>query len=97
MISRRRGTRRCHATGDYAFWLDADDIVEPGQREKLQAILERLRAGQQAAFVVRCACDPSPEGTGGDTVVDHVRLFPVREDVRWVYRVQPGGTGRRAW
>ena len=57
------------------------------EKDKLQAILERLRAGDQAAFVVRCACDPSPDGTGGDTVVDHIRLFPIREDVRWVYRV----------
>jgi tetratricopeptide (TPR) repeat protein len=37
--------------------------------------------------VVRCACDPSPDGTGGDTVVDHIRLFPLRDDVRWTYRV----------
>ena len=32
-------------------------------------------------------CDPSPDGTGGDTVVDHIRLFPLRDDVRWTYRV----------
>jgi tetratricopeptide (TPR) repeat protein len=37
--------------------------------------------------VVRCACDPSPDGTGGDTVVDHIRLFPLRSDVRWTCRV----------
>jgi tetratricopeptide (TPR) repeat protein len=37
--------------------------------------------------VVRCACDPSLDGTGGDTVVDHIRLFPLRADVRWTYRV----------
>ncbi len=36
--------------------------------------------------MVRCACDPDPEGNGG-TVVDHVRLFPVREECRWTYRV----------
>ncbi len=30
--------------------------------------------------------DPDPEG-GGATVVDHVRLFPLRHDVRWAYRV----------
>ena len=36
---------------------------------------------------MRCACDPSPDGTGGETVVDHIRLFPLREDVRWTYRV----------
>jgi hypothetical protein len=37
--------------------------------------------------VVRCACDPAPDGTGGDTVVEHIRLFPLRPDVRWTYRV----------
>ena len=34
-----------------------------------------------------CACDPAPDGTGGDTVVDHIRLFPLRPGVRWTYRV----------
>jgi tetratricopeptide (TPR) repeat protein len=27
------------------------------------------------------------EGSGGATVVDHIRLFPLRDDVRWTYRV----------
>jgi glycosyltransferase involved in cell wall biosynthesis len=126
-----------HATGDYAFWLDADDVVDPPQRLKLIALLaslggqatcadgevgpdlpgssehvnatsphgrrwpegpdegakprsERLATAHRngiAAYVVRCACDPSPDGTGGDTVVDHIRLFPIRDDVRFTYRV----------
>jgi tetratricopeptide (TPR) repeat protein len=87
-----------HATGDYAFWLDADDVVEAGEREKLAALLATLRrpadsmnaAGPMApppAFVVRCYCDPSPDGTGGETVVDHIRLFPILDGVRWTYRV----------
>jgi glycosyltransferase involved in cell wall biosynthesis len=170
-----------HATGAYAFWLDADDVVEPTEREKLRALLatlerpagacmgsgdlavghsggvaraepsaadagvvlraakrgcegnetfgQALGRGQEiraqrgagadrrsgpvgvppsggflgsalirkgppeggtptgAACVVRCACDPSPDGTGGETVVDHIRLFPLRDDVRWTYRV----------
>ena len=75
------------ATGDYAFWLDADDVVDPLEREKLRIILDRLRRGDEAAYVVRCACDPAPDGTGGDTVVDHIRLFPLRPNVRWTYRV----------
>ncbi len=62
-------------------------MVEPHELEKLLAILQGLRAGDEAAYVVRCACDPSPDGTGGETVVDHVRLFPLRADVRWTYRV----------
>ena len=76
-----------HATGDYAFWLDADDVVDSPEREKLLRLLDSLRPGEPAGYVVRCACDPAPDGTGGDTVVDHVRLFPVRDDVRWTYRV----------
>jgi glycosyltransferase involved in cell wall biosynthesis len=31
-----------HATGDYAFWLDADDVIEPAEREKLRALLNGL-------------------------------------------------------
>ncbi len=76
-----------HATGGYAFWLDADDLVDPIEFEKLRWLLQQMRAGDRAAYVVRCACDPSPDGTGGDTVVDHIRLFPLRDDIRWTYRV----------
>ena len=108
-----RNEALAHATGDYAFWLDADDVVEPREREKLGRywphsglaivrlsrdrlpLTRALRAPPpqgvmllgHAAYVVRCACDPSPDGTGGETVVDHIRLFPLREDVRWTYRV----------
>ena len=72
-FSAARNEALAHATGDFAFWLDADDVVEPGQRVKLVDLLQRLRVGDQAANVERCACDPSPDGTGGDTVVDHIR------------------------
>ena len=82
-----RNEALARATGDYAFWLDADDVVDPLEREKLRIILDRLRRGDEAAYVVRCACDPAPDGTGGDTVVDHIRLFPLRPNVRWTYRV----------
>jgi glycosyltransferase involved in cell wall biosynthesis len=82
-----RNAALARATGDYAFWLDADDVVDPPQRRRLEALLDRLRTGDESAYVVRCACDPSPDGTGGETVVDHIRLFPLRPDVRWTYRV----------
>jgi glycosyltransferase involved in cell wall biosynthesis len=83
-----RNAALAQATGDYAFWLDADDLMETRERAKLEVLLGRLRTGDEArAYVVRCACDPGPDGTGGDTVVDHIRLFPLRADVRWTYRV----------
>jgi GT2 family glycosyltransferase len=74
------------AAGDYAFWLDADDRVEPEQVARLRALFGGLRPGDEAAYVVRCACDPDRDGRGG-TVVDHIRLFPLRAAVRWRYRV----------
>lgn len=82
-----RNAALARATGDYAFWLDADDVVEPEDRERLVALLGKLRADRPAAFVVRCECDPDEKGGGGQTVVDHVRLFPVGESIRWTYRV----------
>ena len=104
-----RNAALARATGDYAFWLDADDLIEPPERKKLEGLLAELRGARPregsaqkgtgtgildrsqspfaTAFVVRCKCDPGPDGAGGETVVDHIRLFPVIEGVRWTYRV----------
>jgi GT2 family glycosyltransferase len=38
-----RNEALAHATGDYAFWLDADDVVDPPEREKLIALLGSLQ------------------------------------------------------
>jgi hypothetical protein len=82
-----RNAALAQATGDYVFWLDADDVIEPGERAKLERLLGGLSQSPQAGYVVRCACDPSSDGSGGEVVVDHIRLFPLRDDVRWTYRV----------
>ena len=98
-----RNAALARATSDDAFWLDADDVIDPPEREKLRALLESLsrenatrsdgglhppyESDGTSAYVVRCSCDPGPNGDGGQTVVDHIRLFPLREDVSWTYRV----------
>jgi GT2 family glycosyltransferase len=86
-FSAARNAALAHATGEYVFWLDADDVVDPPQRDKLEKWLARLGSCDPTAFVVRCACDPGADGSGGRTVVDHIRLFPLRAQVRWTYRV----------
>jgi GT2 family glycosyltransferase len=48
-----RNAALARATGDYACWLDADDVAEPAQRQKLEEILKRLRKGREVAYVVR--------------------------------------------
>jgi glycosyltransferase involved in cell wall biosynthesis len=83
-----RNAAPARARGDYAFWLDADDLIEPPDRAKLEGLLDRLRGGHPGsvltgtgtgilgrsqspcAFVVRFACAPGPDGTGGETVAD---------------------------
>jgi glycosyltransferase involved in cell wall biosynthesis len=75
-----------HATGRYAFWLDADDRLDDVNRGRLRDLIARLDDGEAAAHVMQQL------STGGDgrypaMAADHVRLFPIRDDVRWSYRV----------
>ena len=74
------------ATGRYAFWLDADDRVDETNRARLRDLFDRLDEAGDAAYVMKQVsagrCGPE---TG--SVADHVRLFPIRDDVRWAYRV----------
>ena len=49
-----RNAALARAKGDYAFWLDADDLIEPTERAKLEGLFGRLRSGgTMPAFVVR--------------------------------------------
>jgi len=60
-------------------------VLEADHRARLKALLDSLR-DNTTAYVVRCACDPDPMDRW-NTVVDHIRLFPLRPEVRWTYRV----------
>ena len=73
-----------HATGDYALSLDADDVIELPEREKLETLLKQLRPDGNEAYVLRCVCETS---TGGQLVVDQPRLFPRRDGIRWERRI----------
>jgi glycosyltransferase involved in cell wall biosynthesis len=75
-----------HATGDYVFWLDADDRLNEDNRAKLRELFTSLHQGDRTAFVMKCRCLPRDVGET-ETVVDHIRLFPRLLDLRWRYRV----------
>jgi glycosyltransferase involved in cell wall biosynthesis len=48
-----------HATGEWIFWLDADDRLDEPNRDKLRALLASL--GQDnAAYSLKCLCLPDP-------------------------------------
>ncbi len=75
-----------NATGDYIFWLDADDRVDEVNRLKLKKLFATLRSGEINATSMKCVCLPDPL-SGSATVVDHIRLFPRHAGIRWKYRI----------
>jgi tetratricopeptide (TPR) repeat protein len=84
-----------HATGDYIFWMDADEVIDEVNREKLRALFETLppvtdgsstNGHRLLAYAMKCRCLPDPQ-SGIATVVDHIRLFPNHPQIRWKYRV----------
>jgi glycosyltransferase involved in cell wall biosynthesis/Flp pilus assembly protein TadD len=74
-----------HASGDWIFWMDADDRLDEDNRVRLHALFAGL-AVDNVAFVMQCLCLPDP-ATGVATAVDHVRLFRNLPELRWSYRV----------
>jgi GT2 family glycosyltransferase/tetratricopeptide (TPR) repeat protein len=80
-----------HATGDFIFWMDADERIDEANRDKLGQLFATLRRRDDSpppnvAYVMNCWSVGEGQGNSG-TVVQHVRLFRNRSDIRWKYRV----------
>jgi len=80
-----RNAALSHATGDWIFWLDADDRLDEENRAKLRALFSKLK-NENVAYGMKCHCFPDPESSTA-TIVDHVRLFRNLPEIRWKYRV----------
>jgi tetratricopeptide (TPR) repeat protein len=74
-----------HATGDWIFWLDADDRLDEDNRQKLRSLFDSLK-DENAAYLMKCHC-VADLATGSGSVVDHARLFRNHPEIRWQYRV----------
>ncbi len=55
-----RNAALARATGDYAFWLDADDVVDPPEREKLRELLEGLRGSGEMQIAAEAPGGATP-------------------------------------
>jgi glycosyltransferase involved in cell wall biosynthesis/Flp pilus assembly protein TadD len=73
-----------HATCPWILWLDADDRLDEENRGKIRTLLASLK-DDNSAYIMKCRC--LPDSSGVETVVDHLRLFRNRPDVRWMFRV----------
>jgi glycosyltransferase involved in cell wall biosynthesis len=74
-----------HARGEWIFWMDADDRIDPANLLKLKKLFATL-GEENRAYVMKCLCVASAPGETA-TVVDHVRLFRNDPRLRWTYRV----------
>jgi len=74
-----------HATGDWIFWMDADDRLDEDNRRRLRDLFATL-GNEVAGYMVRCSCRTNATTTAA-AYVDHVRLFRNHPQIRWRYRV----------
>ena len=74
-----------YATREWIFWLDCDDRVDESEQAKLQSLFGQLN-DENAGYVMKSVSRTGSAG-GPQVVLDHVRLFPNRPDIRWQYRV----------
>jgi len=73
------------ATGDWIFWMDADDVISPECGAGLRKLVTQ-HPQHDAAYHVAVHIPPGP-GEFSPSVVDHVKLFPNRPDLRFEHRI----------
>ncbi len=74
-----------HAGGEWVFWMDSDDTIDAACGRKLQALARSTTDPNVMAYVMQVHC-PSGDETGA-TVVDHVKMFRNRPDLRFDGRI----------
>jgi glycosyltransferase involved in cell wall biosynthesis len=75
-----------HATGDWIFWLDADDRVRPEQAARLRTLLDEELPDQPCVFVMDTVL-VSADANEETALVTHPRLFRRSAELRWEGRV----------
>jgi len=74
-----------HATGDWIFWIDADDRVDKPNRLKLQRLFGSL-GDENKAFEMTYVYLPEP-GSVLNVEISMVRLFRNHPEMRWQNRI----------
>jgi tetratricopeptide (TPR) repeat protein len=98
--ARNESLRR--ASGDWIFWIDADDRIDDDNRRRLRALFACLTDDNIGYVMTYLALREM--GQDRNSVADHVKLFRNHPDIRWQYRVheqilpaieRQGGTAHR--
>jgi O-antigen biosynthesis protein len=79
-----------HARGDWLFWMDSDDTILPACGRGLRGLADREVPPHILGFIMQVHCPGYGEDGGPDfdvTMVDHVKLFRNRPDLRFDHRI----------
>lgn len=77
-----------HATGEWIFWMDSDDTLPAACGEGLRRRADGPHDPSVLGYVMQVHCPASSRENETDmTVVDHVKLFRNRPDLRFEHRI----------
>lgn len=77
-----------HARGKWVFWMDSDDVIDATNGRIVRDLADRDPDPLVLGYVIRVHCPgPDPGGHNDLTVVDHVKLFRNRPDLRFEGRI----------
>ena len=75
------------ASSEWVFWMDSDDTIPPECGQRLRELVDRRHPEKTLGYVMQVHC-PGPSGDPHDvTVVDHLKLFQNRSDLRFEHRI----------
>ena len=80
-----RNDAQHRVSGDWIFWMDADDRIDDTNRRKLSKLLENLPA-EPVVFNIKCLHLTDPD-TMTSLLVELPRILPNHPELRWRYRV----------
>ena len=77
-----------YAQGRWIFWMDSDDTIPQECGKQLRELVLKETASEILGYVMQVHC-PGPGQDGEDevTVVDHIKLFRNRPDLRFEHRI----------
>jgi O-antigen biosynthesis protein len=79
-----------HARGEWLFWMDSDDTIPPECGRQLRSLIDGDVDSAVLGFVMQVHCPGKAESGDREsdvTVVDHVKLFRNRADLKFDGRI----------
>lgn len=75
-----------YASGEWLFWMDSDDTMPAACGRRLRSLVDENHRDDVYGYVMQVHC-PSPDDRTDLTVVDHVKMFRNRSDLRFEHRI----------